>query len=118
MFDYAAMQNTASGLIAKFGADAVITRTSGATFDPATGGYTGGATTTLTGKAVRMRFTKNEIDGELVQRGDFRLLVDAASGEPLIGDTATFDGVAYRVMDVITTAPANTSVMYDVQCRR
>lgn len=118
MFDYIAMQGTAAALIDSFGTAATFTRTTGSTFNPATGSYTGGTVVTIAGNAVRMDYAKGEIDGELVQRGDFKLLFGGAAGEPAIGDTVAFGGNNYRVMDVSPLSPAGVSVMYDVQCRR
>lgn len=112
------MRGTAATLIANYGAAATFSRTAGSTFSPATGAYTGGASTTIAGKAVRMNYEKREIDGQIVQRGDFKLLFGAESGEPAIGDTVAFNGSNYRVMDVSATSPADVAVMYDVQCRR
>ena len=112
------MRHTATALINRFGAAATITRTDGATFDPATGGYTGGTTTTITGNGARMRFERSEIDGEIIQRGDFRLLFGAGTGEPQIDDVVTFDGQIYRIMAVLSTSPSGIAVMYDLHCRR
>lgn len=112
------MADTATNLIDHFGADAVITRTAGATFNPSTGGYTGGSTTTLTGRGVRQQFDKREIDGEIIKRDDFRLLFGAASGAPETDDNVLFDGQDYRAMAITSTSPAGTAVMYDIHCRR
>ncbi len=118
MFNYAGMEATATALINHFGADTTITRTGGATFNPGTGSYTGGSVTTLTGKGVRMRFDNSEIDGEIVKRGDFRLLFGAASGAPEVDDNVEFSSNDYRAMQVKATSPAGTAVMYDIHCRR
>lgn len=112
------MAATAAALIDHFGAVTTIARKAGATFNPATGAYTGGSITTLTGKGVRMQFHNSELDGVIVKRGDFRLLFGASSGAPEIDDTVTFSGNEYRAMQVLTTSPAGTAVMYDVHCRR
>ena len=112
------MVATATALINHFGATTIITRTTGATFNPGTGGYTGGSVTTLTGKGVRMKFDNSEIDGEIVKRGDFRLLFGAALGAPEVDDNVEFSGNDYRVMQVLATSPAGTAVMYDIHCRR
>ena len=112
------MAATAEALINHFGAVTTIARTAGATFNPSTGGYTGGSVETLTGKGVRMQFDNSELDGEIVKRGDFRLLFGASPGAPQVDDTVTFSGNDYRVMQVLTTSPAGTAVMYDIHCRR
>lgn len=112
------MLDAATTMIDHFGADTVISRTAGATFDPSTGGYTGGTTTSLIGKGVRQQFDKREIDGEIIRRGDFRLLFGAASGAPETDDNVLFDGEDYRAMAITSTSPAGTAVMYDIHCRR
>ena len=117
-FNYTAIQSTATNLLTNFGEDATATRTGGATFDPTTGSYTGGSTTTITGKVVRLNYSKNEIDGGMVQRDDARMYFQAGNGAPEIDDNILFDSENYRVMNVITTAPSDTDVMYELQVRR
>lgn len=117
MVSYAALASTASQLLTSFGADAVLSRTSGATFNAATGAYSGGSSSTFTSKAVRFDYEAREIDGEQVQRGDVRLVVEAANGEPLIDDNCLFDSVSYRVMSVSTLSPAGTDLYYELQLR-
>ncbi len=117
-FNYAATQATATSILTKFGEDATATRTSGASFNPTTGSYTGGSTTTITGKAVRLNYSKAEIDGEMVQRDDARMYFQAGNGAPEIDDNILFDSENYRVMDVVTIAPSDTDVLYELQIRR
>ena len=118
MFDYLAMQSTATSMLVKFGVAATFSRTSGSTFNPGAGGYTGGSSVTVTGKAVRTDYRLSEIDGEVIQRGDFKLLFGAAAGAPEIGDAVAFNGVTYRCMGVDPASPADVVVMYVVRCRR
>lgn len=117
-FDYAATQATAASILTEFGEDATATRTGGASFNPTTGSYTGGSTTTITSKAVRLNYRKGEIDGEMVQRDDARMYFEAGNGAPEIDDNILFDSENYRVMDVTTIAPSDTDVLYELQLRR
>ena len=117
MFDYASLRRTASKLIANFGAIASITRTGGSTFNPATGSYSGGSTTTITAKAVRAQFTQAEKASALVQEGDIKMLVESGKGVPLIDDNVLFDGINYRVMDVKVISPSGTDVYYELHIR-
>lgn len=117
MLDYTNLRSTAINLLNHFGNDAVLTRTAGDTFNPATGAYTGGSTVTITGKAVRMMFAKSEVNGVTIQASDVRLLFQAGNGAPLINDNCLFAGINYRVMDIMSTSPAGTDVYYDIQLR-
>ena len=118
MPDYVALKGTATQLLTQFGATATLTRTSGNTFDPAAGSYSGGSTTTLTGKGVRLNYSKSEIDGEMIQRDDFRMYFSADAGVPEIDDNLLFDSDNYRVMSVITISPSGADIMYELQIRR
>lgn len=115
--NYTALQTTATSALTNFGADASATRTGGSTFNPATGSYSGGSTTTVTGKAVRLNYSKSEVDGEMVQRDDAKMYFQAGNGAPEIDDNMLFDSENYRVMNVITIAPTDTDVMYELQLR-
>ena len=117
MVSYTALASVASQLLTSFGDDAVFSRTSGATFSAATGSYSGGTSTTFSSKAVRFDYDAREIDGEQVQRGDVRLVVEAANGAPLINDNCAFDSVSYRVMSIKTLSPAGTDLYYELQLR-
>ena len=117
MFDYEAIKKTATSLIANFGATATITREVGRKFDPASGTYFTGLTTTTTLKGVRAQFTTAEKPGIAVQDGDVRLLVQAGILVPLINDDLLFNSVNYRVMNVVTESPAGTDVYYDLHLR-
>jgi len=117
VFDYATLKKTATSLITKFGASVIITRDVGRRFDPATGKYLTGLTTTSTLKGVRAQFDTREKSGQTVQEGDVRLLVQAGVIVPNINDTLTFDAVTYRVMNVMAESPSGTDVYYDLHCR-
>lgn len=116
-FNYTASRATAKRLLTSFGQSVTITGTSAEVFDPATGGYTGGGTVTITGVGARTKFKTMEIDGEAVQKGDVKLVFEGGAGVPLVGYTATLDGVVYRVMDAMPLVPAGTVVIYTLQLR-
>ena len=118
MVDYAGLASTAARLLKDFGGNATFSRTTGATFNPATGSYTGGTTTQFSSDAARFNYTKREIDGETVQRDDLRLIVQVNGGEPLINDECTFDSDTYRVMNVTKLSPSGEDIYYDLQLRR
>jgi hypothetical protein len=117
VFDYLQSQSTATALLARFGITATFSRTTGATFSPGAGSFTGGTATTISGKAVRTEFKQSEIDGQLVQAGDFKLMFSGAASAPAIGDSVLFDGESFRVMDSNPAKPASVVVLYVVHCR-
>ena len=117
MFDYDALQKTATKLITNFGANAVITRPSGRTFNPDSGSYSEGSDTTFTIKVVRSQFNAFEKAGNSIEDKDVRILAQSGITVPVINDTLTFDSVEYRVMGVKTESPSGTDVFYDLHCR-
>jgi hypothetical protein len=114
---YSGLALVAQNLITKFGATCVLTRTTGSVLDPVTGLYSTGTTTTITCKAVRLNYSKTEIDGQLVQRSDMKFYINTQGGAPAIGDNVLFDSVNYRVMDVRPLNPAGEVVYYELQLR-
>jgi len=113
-FDYIKTKSTADRLIKNFGSELTFSRETGESFDPATGTVTS-TTTTYTADVVWTDFSKDEIDGTLVQRGDARLLV---AGEPEIDDRVTKDGAEYRIIDTNPLKPGDINVMTIAQARQ
>lgn len=116
-FNYTATRTTAKRLLTRFGATVSITGTSAETFDPITGAYTGGGSASITGVGVKSPFKKHEIDGETVLKTDVKLIFEGAAGVPAIGNTATLNGIGYRIQNVMPLEPAETSVIYIMQLR-
>jgi hypothetical protein len=114
---YANLAATALRLLTKYGQTVVCTRTDGATYVPATQSYTGGSTTTITGKGAVFPFNKSEINGELIQTGDLIVFFEASSTAPAVDDKCTVDSVDYRVMSVEPLNPGGTVVMYTLHLR-
>lgn len=114
---YSNLQKTASRLLKSKGQLLTFTRTVEVSFNPVTGVKTTGDFT-FTAYGAVFDYKVNEIDGELIQRGDIRLIVEKTNNSPLIGDIVKIDKVAQRVMNVTETSPAGTVVKYDVQMRR
>lgn len=116
-YTYADEIAVAKELLAEYGASAVFSRTTGETFDPVTGTTTGGTSNNFTLSAARFTYRQNEIDGQSVQRGDFRLICATGDGAPAIGDKVAFDGTDYRAIDVQPFSASGVDVYYWVQCR-
>lgn len=115
---YPSLANTATNLLTKYGQTVTLSRLTGATFDPALGQDSGGSTATWTGKGAAFNFNSSEIDGVMIQESDIRLLLEAVSSTPEIGDQVTVDSVNYHVVSVNETSPGGVVVKYDLQLRK
>jgi hypothetical protein len=110
--NYAKLAVTARKLIKSFGASFTFTRIT-STYNPTTGVEVP-TTTTYSGYGVFEQYTQQEYT-DLIQAGDVRLILEAVSTEPLIGDTV----VGYTIQDVLKISPDNaTVVVYDIRLRR
>lgn len=114
---YEGLAATATRLLTAYGQSVTFTRTTSTSFDPVTGVDTV-TTSTFSGYGAAFDYRNSEIDGERVQRGDIRLLVEATDTAPIIGDMVTVDGVDYRAMNVAPSSPGGTPTHYTVQLRR
>lgn len=113
---YSDLAADASGLIAEFGAPIVLVRKS-SEYDPEEGVTTD--QDTHTGMAVRTQYSLRDIDGTLILQSDVRLLVSAADNmpQPEHGDSVSFDGNVYTVVNATPLRPADVTLYYDVQAR-
>lgn len=116
--DYAALAVSSAALIKSAGAPITITRDSAPDYNPALG-TAEGTTKTFTGYAVRSLYDQKVIDGTMILAGDVELVIAATSTmtAPMAGDTATFAGTAYTVVNVTTVSPSGIPVCYTVQAR-
>ena len=111
------LANSMKALLAKLGEPVTFTRTTADTFDPDTGAYTPGATTTFTGFATAEQYNSSEIDGTTVMRGDLKITVSKTDQRPVVGDTVLFDSQICRVMDVYPVRMSGADVVYVLQGR-
>ena len=115
---YTGLASTAAKLLADKGQLITFTRKTLSSFDPIIGKETLGTATTYTGNGAAFDYKASELVDGLIQKGDIKLLLEATTTAPLIDDTCVIDSVTYRVMDVITTSPAGTVVIYTLQLRK
>lgn len=115
---YSNLAAVATRLLTDKGQVAAFSRETGGSFNPTTGSYSGQTTTAFSGQAAAFDYNKSEIDGDLVQLGDVRLILEPIATAPAPGDTVTVDSVVYRVMDVMASSPAGTITHYEVQLRK
>jgi hypothetical protein len=98
------------------------------TYNPATGGYTGGTTTDYPAQALissqSMPQSGNTgeryFDGTLTKTGD-KILMLAASGlavTPQPGDRLIVSGIIWQVVALITTEPGGVALFYRVMVRK
>lgn len=117
-FDYNKMATVASNLLNRFGGANQITieYPTGEAFDVAT--QTNVKTTdTFTGWGVIVPFQKTEIDGELIEAQDLRLILEKTSRVPEIDNVVTFKGQEYRIMGVEPKTPGGIDIVYFCQLR-
>lgn len=114
---YNNMAAVALNLLKSKGQLLTISRETQSAFDPILGNATVSASS-FTGYGAAFDYNRNEIDGEAIQRGDIRLLLNATATAPLIDDKITIDSIIYRVMSVKVISPAGTVVVYELQLRQ
>lgn len=114
---YANLAATARRLLAQFGTDATLTRTTTGAYNPVTG-TASQATATYSCKAARFDYAQRDVDGTMIKTGDQRIYMDVQDMVmPQTGDTITLGDRTYVVVTARSIDPALTAVLYDVQAR-
>lgn len=118
-FNYTAAEATAHRLIANFGQAATLrlmTTTGGSAFDPTSGTQT---TTNYSVTLVETDYTRAEIAGGLVERGDKKLLLstDGLTVTPALSDKIVMNSVVYAIIDIKPINPGGTVLLYEIQAR-
>lgn len=117
-FDYLKAQQTASRLIARFGAPLSLSVTTPGAYDPDTG-LAGGTTQAWSPQAVRMDYSADEIDGTNIKRGDQRIYMQHIAGMSIPpGAKLTIGAEQWMVIESRPLAPAGVVVFHDVQVRK
>lgn len=114
---YSGLAAVATNLLTDKGQAVTINRETSTSFDPVTGIDTV-TPSSFSGVGAVFDYHRSEIDGNLIQKGDIRLLLNAVTTEPLTDDEITIDGETYRVISVKPTSPGGTVVMYELQLRK
>ena len=117
-FNYNNMQATAAQLLEKFGgaSERTITYATSETFNVATQ-TNAKVESTFTGWGVVNQYDQSEIDGETIQQGDLRLVLEKTSQRPVIDNTVLIDGDDYRIVDVSISSPGGIDLVYFCQLR-
>ena len=108
---------TAKKLLAKYGAAAVVTNTTGGVSNPATGAIEGATTTVLNGNGFATSYKNTDVDGSSILKSDVKVIIEKTASAPVKGSTCAINGKVYRVMEVMPISPAGTDVIYIMQCR-
>jgi len=122
---YDRMAATALRLIERFGLTATLSEVTPGEYDPVTGVETGGATLTQTGQLILLDYTAQEAGiinaaGSLVQQGDKKIML-AAKGlawAPTMTTTILADGLTWTIINIKSTNPAGTPLVYELHGRR
>lgn len=122
-FDYAPLTQTARDLLARFGQQVTLSRTTAPVYDPVTGEYTGGGTETATVNAAILPVGGMEGqeygEGGLIRSSDRKALIESAGFEPDEATTLTdAGGGAWNIETVVEVAPAGDVVVYKAVLRR
>ena len=95
------LKNAADLLLEELGEVVSIQRVTEGAYVPSTGAVGAGSTITYTVYGAPSNYTSSDIDDDLVQMGDVKLIVQVPDTYvPLVGDVATLNSKAYRVMSV------------------
>ncbi|MFI8643884.1 hypothetical protein ACIGJK_03645 [Pseudomonas iridis] len=122
---YDRMAATALRLIERFGLTATLSEVTPGEYDPVTGVETGGATLTQTGQLILLDYTTQEAGiinaaGSLVQQGDKKIMLAAKGLEwpPTMTTTVLADGLTWTIVNIKSTNPAGTPLVYELHGRR
>ncbi len=125
---YDRMAATALRLIAQYGQAATLTYTPEVDpddYDPVTGTGPAAAPVSQPGQLVLLDYTAAEsgvinASGSLVQQGDKKIML-AAKGliwPPTLATTILADGLTWTIVNVKSTNPAGTPLVYELHGRR
>jgi hypothetical protein len=119
-FDYTEIREVADEVIEAFGQAATLRRFTRGTYNPETGGYSGGSTADTAVKVVVTEYAKNMVDGALILATDRRVLLSAQdlSIEPNPkNDKLVVGGTVYEIVRSDPLSPGGTVVLYELQVR-
>ncbi|KAL1110000.1 hypothetical protein AAG570_014016, partial [Ranatra chinensis] len=114
---YENLRDTASDLIASFGASVDFTRTEKGQYNPATGKFIQN-TTTYSAVSVKTRIANTFIDGVRILASDAMLIVDTSGTIPQVGDIAIISGEKWQIVQDMRVDPAGLVVVGTKKRRR
>lgn len=114
-FNYPKTAATATRLLTRFGAAAIIRRESGTAYDPATGTMQPSYANLPTTAAV-FAMPQQYINGTLILQGDQQAFC-VPGVEPKQGDAFAWQGLDYTIISVKPVSPAGVPVLFEIQIR-
>lgn len=119
MVDYNNLQNVAYKLLNNFGADWIHRVNTKGAYNPSTGIRNISTTVNTTVKAARINYKNNQIDGQQIQNGDIRLIVEHKNinTTPTIHDKMVNGSEIWNIINIKEVKPATTAIYYDMQLR-
>lgn len=122
---YGRMAATALRLITRFGQAATLDDVTPGTYDPVTGETTGATPITQPCQVILLDYSLQEsgikyAEGSQVQAGDKKILI-AAQGlawAPMLTTTITADGAIWRTINIKSSNPAGTPLVYEIHGRK
>ncbi len=121
-FDYSSVADTALQVLTDFGQTVVLVLPTTGIYDPATSFAPVSEATEDRQAALfdfeRINFGMTLENGTLIQAGDRRCLMDAKGTPPTTACFIEVAGERYPILDIKSTNPAGTPVLYDMLLRK
>lgn len=111
------LQAAASRLLTAYGQSISVLKDVVASYTVATGAVVQGTDVTYTGYGHPQSYTKENIDGVLIQSGDIKLLFYSAT-QPSLNDIFTLDSLKYTAVQVSNKKVQGSNIYYEVQLRK
>ena len=111
------MAQVALELIREFGEPVSFSRVTVGVYNPSTASSSSDVTVSYSGFGAPMEYANKDIDGTVIQRGDFRVLAHKMSEVPEVGDGLLLGSITCRIISVNTTKVNGASLLYSLQCR-
>lgn len=105
-------------LLNDYGESISLSRVTEGAYDPTDGSVAAGSTTNYSADGHPFNYTPAEVDDTTIKSTDLGLwLAKPTSQTPIIGDIATVNSLAYRVINVEQYRAQGTDVVYKLQLR-
>lgn len=115
----APLRGLAKNLIGKFGAEGLIEYTVTGSYNTTTGKASQSAPTSATASGTIEDFSRSEIDGTTVLRGDFKWTIAAKDvTRPSPNDMVTLDSVRHTVISASSIYSGEQAALHVLQLRR
>jgi len=117
--NYANTRSNADRLIVGSGQAMTLNSRSAAAYDTAAGGSAVVSSVDVSCTGVSTNYSDREVDGNMVQRGDAKVVLSAViATAPKVGDGLLIGTVSYNIVNVTTKSPGGTALVYILQVRR